>query len=82
MRRRHSARLRVPDGPALVRRDAGLPPIEDHVVEPTRVFENSYFIGFNDVGAWAIETSEGLILIDTLNTPGQFVATSRYHGSG
>ena len=54
---------------ALVRRDAGLPPIEDHVVEPTRVFENLYFIGFNDVGAWAIETSEGLILIDTLNTP-------------
>ena len=62
----------TPTGPrraALVRRDAGLPPIEDHVVEPTRVFENLYFIGFNDVGAWAIETSEGLILIDTLNTP-------------
>ncbi len=62
----------TPTGPrraALVRQDAGLPPIEDHVVEPTRVFENLYFIGFNDVGAWAIETSEGLILMDTLNTP-------------
>ena len=54
---------------ALVRRDAGLPPIEDYVVEPVRVFENLYFIGFNDVGAWAIDTSDGLILIDTLNTP-------------
>ena len=54
---------------ALVRRDAGLPPIEDYVVEPVRVFENLYFIGFNDVGAWAIETSDGLILIDALNTP-------------
>ena len=62
----------TPTGPrrdALVRRDAGLPPIEDYVVEPVRVFENLYFIGFNDVGAWAIETSEGLILMDTLNTP-------------
>jgi metallo-beta-lactamase class B len=62
----------TPTGPrraALVRRDAGLPPIEDYVVEPTRVFENVYFIGFNDVGAWAIDTSDGLILIDTLNTP-------------
>ena len=53
----------------LVRQAAGLPLIEDHVVEPTRVFENLYFIGFNDVGAWAIDTSEGLILIDTLNSP-------------
>ena len=62
----------TPTGPrrdALVRRDAGLPPIEDHVLGPVRVFENLYFIGFNDVGAWAIETSEGLILMDTLNTP-------------
>ena len=54
---------------ALVRRDAGVPPIEDYVVEPVRVFENLYFVGFNDVGAWAIDTSDGLILIDTLNTP-------------
>ena len=53
----------------LVREAAGLPLIEDHVVEPTRVFENLYFIGFNDVGAWAIDTSNGLILIDTLNSP-------------
>ena len=61
-----------PTGPrraALVRQDAGLPPIEDYVMEPVRVFENLYYIGFNDVGAWAIETSEGLILMDTLNSP-------------
>ncbi len=61
-----------PAGPrraALVRQAAGLPPVEDYVLEPTRVFENLYYIGFNDVGAWAIETSEGLILIDTLNSP-------------
>ena len=58
-----------PRRPALVRQDAGLPPVEDYLVEPTRIFENLYYIGFNDVGAWAIETSEGLILIDTLNSP-------------
>ncbi|NIW25542.1 MAG: MBL fold metallo-hydrolase, partial [Gammaproteobacteria bacterium] len=53
----------------LVREAAGLPLIEDHVVAPTQMFENLYFIGFNDVGAWAIDTSNGLILIDTLNSP-------------
>ncbi len=61
-----------PTGPrraALERRDAGLPPIEDYEVEPVRIFENLYYIGFNDVGAWAVETSEGLILIDSLNSP-------------
>ena len=54
---------------ALVRRAAGLPPVEDYVLDPTRVFENLYYIGFNDVGAWVIDTSEGLILVDTLNSP-------------
>ena len=61
-----------PAGPrrtALVRRAAGLPPVDDYVMEPTQLFENLYYIGFNDVGAWAIDTSEGLILIDSLNSP-------------
>ncbi|MCY3731006.1 MAG: MBL fold metallo-hydrolase [Rhodospirillaceae bacterium] len=58
-----------PRRPALVRQDEGLPPVEDYLIEPTRIFENLSYIGFNDVGAWAIETSEGLILIDTLNSP-------------
>ena len=53
----------------LVRRAAGLPPIESYVVEPTRLFENLYYLGFSGVGAWAIDTSEGLILVDTLNSP-------------
>ncbi len=63
-----------PTGPrrtALIRQAAGLPPIEDHLIEPVRVFENLYYIGFNDVGAWAVETSEGIILIDTLNSPAE-----------
>ena len=57
-----------PRRPAVVRQAAGLPPVEDYVLEPTRVFENLYYVGFNDVGAWAIHTSEGLILVDTLNS--------------
>jgi metallo-beta-lactamase class B len=57
-----------PQREALARQAAGLPPIADYVLEPTRVFENLYYIGFNDVGAWAIQTSDGIILIDTLNS--------------
>lgn len=57
-----------PQRPALARQAAGLPPIPDTLIEPVRVFENLYYIGFSDVGAWAIQTSDGIILIDTLNT--------------
>jgi len=60
----------TPTGPqreALARQAAGLPPIPDRVLEPIRIFENLYYIGFNDVGAWAIPTSAGIILFDSLN---------------
>ena len=33
-----------------------------------RAFENIYHIGFDWVGTWLITTSEGLVLIDALNT--------------
>tara|TARA_B100000029_G_scaffold507697_1_gene592911 strand:- start:1088 stop:2143 length:1056 start_codon:yes stop_codon:yes gene_type:complete len=61
-----------PAGPrraALVRRAAGLPPVDDYAMEPTKIFENLYYLGFNDVGAWVIDTNEGLILVDSLNSP-------------
>ena len=35
---------------------------------PTRLFDNFYYVGLNSVGAYVARTSEGLILIDTLNT--------------
>lgn len=54
--------------PALVRQQAGLERQPSHVVEPTRVFDNMYYIGFSDQNAWAISTSDGIILIDTLNS--------------
>jgi metallo-beta-lactamase class B len=34
--------------------------------EPVKVFDNLYFVGQSEYSAWAITTSEGIILIDTL----------------
>ena len=41
---------------ALARQAAGLPPIENYTIEPTRVFDNMYFIGMSSQNAWAITT--------------------------
>jgi metallo-beta-lactamase class B len=57
-----------PQRVALARQAAGLPPLEDRPLEPIKVFDNLYYIGFSDVGAWAIPTSDGIILMDTLNS--------------
>lgn len=57
-----------PQRPALARQAAGLAPEPDRPLEPIRLFENLYYIGFSDVGAWAIPTSDGIILFDTLNS--------------
>lgn len=35
--------------------------------EPSRVFDNLYYVGSAWVSAWVLKTSEGLILIDALN---------------
>jgi metallo-beta-lactamase class B len=37
-------------------------------IEPLRVFDNLYFVGQNAVSSWAISTSAGIIVIDTLNS--------------
>lgn len=42
------------------------PPIERWHAEPVKVFDNFYFIGTREHGAWAVTTSEGLIVIDAL----------------
>jgi metallo-beta-lactamase class B len=36
-------------------------------VEPAKVFDNLYFIGIPQVSSWAVTTSAGIIVIDTLN---------------
>jgi metallo-beta-lactamase class B len=37
-------------------------------IEPFKVFDNLYFVGQNAVSAWALTTSEGIVLFDTLNS--------------
>ena len=37
-------------------------------IEPAKVFDNLYFVGSKIHSSWALTTSEGLILIDTLYT--------------
>ena len=34
--------------------------------EPVKVFDNLYFVGQSEYSAWAVTTSDGIILIDTL----------------
>jgi metallo-beta-lactamase class B len=57
-----------PQRPALLVEAAGQTRAPRELVEPIRVFENLYYFGFSDVGSWAISTSDGIILIDALNT--------------
>ncbi|MBB5687758.1 MBL fold metallo-hydrolase [Sphingobium boeckii] len=40
---------------------------------PTRMFDNFYYVGVENVSAWAVDTSEGIILIDTLNNKGDWI---------
>jgi metallo-beta-lactamase class B len=36
--------------------------------EPVRTFDNLYYVGLTELGAWAVTTSQGIILIDSLNS--------------
>lgn len=41
---------------------------KDKTIPPaTKVFDNLFYVGATPVGAWALKTSEGIILIDALN---------------
>ena len=45
------------------------PPAPDRSVfhvEPVKVFDNLYFVGEKEYSAWAVTTSEGIILLDTI----------------
>ena len=57
-----------PQRPALLVEMAGQTRAPREQVEPIRVFDNLYYFGFSDVGSWAILTSDGIILIDALNS--------------
>lgn len=55
--------LCLPGDPAAV-----LPAVDERA-PPTKVFDNLYYVGMKGVAAWALTTSQGIILIDTLNNP-------------
>ena len=57
-----------PQRMAVARQAAGLPPMPNVIVEPTRVFDNMWWIGMTSQNVWAITTSEGIILLDTMNS--------------
>ena len=57
-----------PQRPALEAQNAGRKPEQPRPVEPVQIFDNMWYFGFNTIGAWAIQTSDGVILIDALNT--------------
>jgi metallo-beta-lactamase class B len=58
-----------PQRPALERQASGQAAVPRQRMEPVKLFDNLYFMGYNDIGAWALTTSDGIILLDTLNTP-------------
>ena len=57
-----------PQRPALEAQNAGQKPEPPRPVEPVQIFDNLWYFGFNTIGAWAIQTSDGVVLIDALNT--------------
>jgi metallo-beta-lactamase class B len=57
-----------PQRPALEAQNAGQKPAPPKVVEPVKLFDNLWYIGYDTIGAWVIQTSEGILMIDALNT--------------
>jgi metallo-beta-lactamase class B len=47
-------------------RPPGPPPRESWHAEPVKVFDNLYFLGQTEYSAWAVKTSEGIIIIDAI----------------
>jgi metallo-beta-lactamase class B len=45
---------------------APAPPRENWITDPAKVFDNLYFVGTKVHSSWALTTSDGIILIDTL----------------
>jgi metallo-beta-lactamase class B len=43
-----------------------VPPRSEWYAQPVKVFDNLYFVGQSAYSAWAVRTSEGVILIDTI----------------
>jgi metallo-beta-lactamase class B len=47
-------------------RQAGPPPASSWHADPVKVFDNLYFVGMTEYSAWALTTSQGIIVIDAI----------------
>ncbi len=47
------------------------PPSANTNPEPAKVFDNLYFLGIPNVSAWALNTPDGIIVLDALDNPGE-----------
>src|SRR5262245_43104101 len=45
---------------------AGPPERSTWHAEPVKVFDNLYFVGMTEYSAWAVKTSDGIVLLDTI----------------
>jgi metallo-beta-lactamase class B len=52
--------------PAAVPRPPGPPPRSEWHADPVKVFDNLYFLGQTEYSVWAVTTSAGIILIDSI----------------
>ena len=55
-----------PAGQPATPRPAGAPARETWYAKPVKVFDNLYFVGQTEYSAWAVTTSEGIIVIDPI----------------
>jgi metallo-beta-lactamase class B len=55
-----------PGAQPAAQQEQGPPPREKWHAEPAKVFDNLYFLGMTEYTAWAVMTSEGIIVIDPL----------------
>ena len=55
-----------PTTAATTPRAPGPPPRDSWYAEPAKVFDNLYFLGQSEYSVWAVTTSQGIILVDTI----------------
>jgi metallo-beta-lactamase class B len=48
-------------------RPAGAPARDTWYAKPVKVFDNLYFVGQTEYSAWAVKTSDGIIIIDPIS---------------
>jgi metallo-beta-lactamase class B len=62
----HNLCIAPAPGPITDGAEAAAPGLAEFHVEPVKVFDNLYFVGEKEYSAWAVTTSAGIILLDTI----------------